>query len=154
MKRVFPALVALFFALPAFAAEIRVEDSWARASLGQARNGAAYMVVHAVGAQPDRLVAASSPVAGKVELHNHIMVGNVAQMRPVDAIEVVPGSPTMLQPGGLHLMLLDLRAPLQSGQSFPVTLRFERAGEVVIQVEIRPARPGQAPPAGGHMHRN
>jgi copper(I)-binding protein len=51
-------------------------------------------------------------------------------------------------------MLLDLRAPLQAGQSFPVTLRFERAGEVQIQVEIRSPRPGQAPHSGGHMHRN
>jgi periplasmic copper chaperone A len=147
MTRFALALAAALFTLPAFAADIRVEDSWARASLGQARNGAAYMIVHATGAQPDRLVAASSPVAGKVELHNHIMVGNVAQMRPVDAIEIVPGSPSVLQPGGLHLMLLDLRAPLQAGQSFPVTLRFERAGEVQIQVQIRPAR-------GGAPHRH
>lgn len=154
MTRILLALVAALLALPAFAADIRVEDAWARASLGQARNGAAYMIVHATGAQPDRLVAAASPVAGKVELHNHIMVGNVAQMRPVDAIEIVPGSPTVLQPGGLHVMLLDLRAPLQAGQSFPVTLRFERAGEVQVQIEIRPARGGSAPPHGGHMHRN
>ncbi|MFM7345726.1 MAG: copper chaperone PCu(A)C [Tagaea sp.] len=154
MKRTLLALVAALLALPAFAADIRVEDAWARASLGQARNGAAYMIVHATGAQPDRLVAAASPVAGKVELHNHIMVGNVAQMRPVDAIEVMPGSPTVLQPGGLHVMLLDLRAPLQAGQSFPVTLRFERAGDVQIQVEIRAARGGSAPPHGGHTHRN
>ncbi len=154
MKRILLVLVATLVAFPALAADIRIEDAWARASLGQARNGAAYMIVHATGAQPDRLVAATSPVAGKVELHNHIMVGNVAQMRPVDAIEVVPGSPTVLQPGGLHVMLLDLRGPLQAGQSFPVTLRFERAGEVQIQVEIRPARPGHAPAHGGHMHRN
>lgn len=154
MNRIPFALVAALFALPAFAADIRVEDAWARASLGQARNGAAYMIVHATGAQPDRLVAASSPAAGKVELHNHIMAGNVAQMRPVDAIEIVPGSPTVLQPGGLHVMLLDLRAPLQAGHSFPVTLRFERAGEVQIQVEIRPARGGSTPPHGGHTHRN
>ncbi|MCM0019643.1 MAG: copper chaperone PCu(A)C [Tagaea sp.] len=147
MIRFVLALVAAIFTLPAFAADIRVDEAWARASLGQARNGAAYMVVHATGAQPDRLVAASSPVAGKVELHHHIMVGNVAQMRPVDAIEVVPGSPSVLQPGGLHVMLLDLRAPLQAGQSFPLTLRFERAGEVQIQVEIRPAR-------GGSPHRH
>jgi copper(I)-binding protein len=155
MKRILLALAATLLALPALAAEIRVEDAWARASLGQARNGAAYMIVHATGASPDRLVAATSPVAGKVELHNNVMVGNVAQMRPVEAIEVTPGSPAVLQPGGLHVMLLDLRAPLQAGQSFPVTLRFERAGEVQVQVEIRAARPGQ-PPAhgGGHMHRN
>lgn len=154
MKRILLALGAVFLALPAFAADIRVEDAWARASLGQARNGAAYMIVHATGAQPDRLIAATSPVAGKVELHNHIMVGNVAQMRPVDAIEIVPGSPTVLQPGGLHVMLLDLRGPLQAGQSFPVTLRFERAGEVQIQVDIRSPRPGQTPHSGGHTHRN
>ncbi|MCA3247488.1 MAG: copper chaperone PCu(A)C [Tagaea sp.] len=150
------ALLALpALAAPAFAADIRVEDAWARASLGQARNGAAYMIVHATGAQPDRLVAAASPVAGKVELHNHIMVGNVAQMRPVDAIEVVPGSPTVLQPGGLHVMLLDLTAPLQAGQKFPITLRFERAGEVRVDVDIRAVRPTPGHGhGGGHMHRN
>jgi copper(I)-binding protein len=147
MRRTLLALVVTLLAPPAVAADIRIEDSWARASLGQARNGAAYMTIHTIGPQPDRLVAASSPVAGKVELHNNVVVGNVAQMRPVDAIEVTPGSPAVLQPGGLHVMLLDLRAPLQAGQSFPVTLRFERAGEVQVHVEIRAAR-GPSP----HRH--
>ena len=161
MKTLRLALLAAVLALPApvFAADVRIEDAWARASLGQARNGAAYMIVHATGAQPDRIVAASSPVAGKVELHNHIMDGNVAQMRAVDAVEVTPGSPTVLQPGGLHVMLLDLTGPLQAGRKFPLTLRFERAGEVQVEVDIRPVRAGQPPaPAhghgGGHTHRN
>jgi copper(I)-binding protein len=123
MRRTLLALVVTLLAPPAVAADIRIEDSWARASLGQARNGAAYMTIHTIGPQPDRLVAASSPVADKV------------------------GSPAVLQPGGLHVMLLDLRAPLQAGQSFPVTLRFERAGEVQVHVEIRAAR-GPSP----HRH--
>ena len=150
MKRILLALGAVFLALPAFAADIRVEDAWARASLGQARNGAAYMVVHATGAQPDRLVAATTPVAGKVELHNHIMVGNVAQMRPVDAIEIVPGSPTVLQPGGLHVMLTGLARQLRQGETFPLTLVFEKAGRVTVQVRVAGA--GARGPSGHHGH--
>lgn len=132
-------------------APIRVETAWARASAGEAKNGAAYMTLHNVGAGPDKLLSAASPVAGKVELHNHIMVGNVAQMRPVDAIEVSPGSPTVLQPGGLHVMLLDLKSPLKAGQSFPVTLTFERAGKVEASVAVQAIRaPAPTVPRHGH----
>jgi periplasmic copper chaperone A len=130
-------------------ATIEVQDAWARATLGQSRNGAAYLTLSALGAAPDRLVAASSPVAAKVELHNHIMVGNVAQMRAVDAIEVAPGSPTLLQPGGLHIMLLDLKAPLQADTRFPVTLIFEKAGPITVQVDVRAVR---APAGHRHAH--
>lgn len=130
---------------------IRVETAWARASAGEAKNGAAYMTLHNVGAGPDKLLSAASPVAVKVELHNHIMVGNVAQMRPVDAIEVSPGSPTVLQPGGLHVMLLDLKAPLKAGQSFPVTLTFERAGKIEANVAVQAIR-APAPSAPRHGH--
>ncbi len=132
-------------------APIRVETAWARASAGEAKNGAAYMTLHNLGAGPDKLLSVASPVAGKIELHNHIMVGNVAQMRPVDAIEVSPGSPTVLQPGGLHVMLLDLKAPLKAGQSFPVTLNFERAGKVEASVAVQAIR-APAPTAPRHGH--
>ncbi|MBL8832482.1 MAG: copper chaperone PCu(A)C [Rhodospirillales bacterium] len=130
---------------------IRVETAWARASAGEAKNGAAYLTLHNTGTAPDKLLSAASPVAGKVELHNHIMVGNVAQMRPVDAIEVSPGSPTVLQPGGLHVMLLDLKAPLKAGQSFPVTLTFERAGKIEANVAVQAIR-APAPTAPRHGH--
>ena len=147
------AALLLLTAAPTLAQQgpIRVETAWARASAGEARNGAAYMTLHNVGTGPDRLLSVTSSVAGKIELHNHIMVGNVAQMRPVDAIEVSPGSPTVLQPGGLHVMLLDLKAPLKAGQSFPVTLTFERAGKVEATVAVQALR---APaPGGGTPHR-
>lgn len=147
------AILILFTAAPTHAQQgpIRVETAWARASAGEAKNGAAYMTLHNVGTGPDKLLSATSSVAGKVELHNHIMVGNVAQMRPVDAIEVSPGSPTVLQPGGLHVMLLDLKAPLKAGQSFRVTLNFERAGMVEATVAVQAIR--TPAPAGGH-HRH
>jgi copper(I)-binding protein len=148
------AIVTVLAAAPTLAQQdpIRVETAWARASAGEAKNGAAYMTLHNVGTGPDKLLSAASSVAGKVELHNHIMVGNVAQMRPVDAIEVSPGSPTVLQPGGLHVMLLDLKAPLRAGQSFPVTLTFERAGKIEATVAVQPLR---APaPGGGMPHRH
>ena len=146
------ALLAASFAVAdAQTSSIEVQDPWARATLGQARTGAAYLTLSATGPVADRLVSASSPVAAKTELHNHVMVGNVAQMRPVDAIEVAPGSPTLLQPGGLHIMLIDLKAPLQAGTSFPVTLTFEKASAVTVQVPVRANRPA-APMGHGHTN--
>jgi copper(I)-binding protein len=153
MRRLFFLASALLFATIASAhaqtGTIAVQDAWARATLGQARNGAAYLSLSAIGPGTDRLISASSTAAAKTELHNHVMVGNVAQMRPVDAIEVAPGSPTLLQPGGLHIMLIDLKAPLQAGTSFPVTLTFEKAGTVTVQVAVRAIR---APTAHGHTN--
>jgi copper(I)-binding protein len=157
MRRVLTvAALVVLAALPAFAqqSQIQVETVWARATPGEARTGAAYMTLHNLGSAPDRLLSVESPAAGKAELHNHVMVGNVAQMRPVDAIEVAPGSPTVLQPGGLHVMLLDLKAPLRAGQSVPLTLNFARAGKIEAKVAVQAIR-APAPggnPAPGHGH--
>lgn len=151
MKRILIAAFAALFAFaapwPALAADIKVDDAWARPTLGQARNGAAYMTISTTGAA-DRLVGASAPVAGKTELHTMTMNNNVMQMRPVDAIQVAPGTEVKLQPGGLHVMLLDLKSPLKQGDKFPLTLKFERGGEIQVQVEVRQPR------AGGHGHGN
>ncbi len=147
MKRLilaaFAALLALSAPWPAFAADIKIDDAWARPTLGQVRNGAAYLTITTTGT-PDRLVAVSSPAAGKAELHTMTMNNNVMQMRPVDAIQVTPGTEVKLQPGGLHVMLLDLKSPLKLGDKFPLTLKFERGGEVQVQVEIRNLRGGAA----------
>ncbi len=139
----FAALLALSAPLAAFAADIKIDDAWARPTLGQARNGAAYLTISTTGTA-DRLVAVSAPVAGKAELHSMTMNNNVMQMRPVDAIQVTPGTEVKLQPGGLHVMLLDLKSPLKLGDKFPLTLKFERGGEVQVQVEIRNLRGGAA----------
>jgi periplasmic copper chaperone A len=117
--------------------EVMIQDAWARASIGNAPNSAAYMTLETTGAEPDRLVASSTPVAAKAELHSHSMEGGVAKMRPVDAVEVAPGTPTVLEPGGLHIMLVGLKQKLAPGDTIPLTLVFEHAGEVTIELPVR-----------------
>ena len=129
------------FSLPAIAHDYKhnglvVDHPWARATPGQTPNGAAYMQLSIEGAEADRLLSATSPVAERVELHTHIVDDGVMRMRQVEAIEVAPGSPTILQPGGLHVMLLGLKAPLQEGESFPLTLTFENAGTFEVEVDV------------------
>lgn len=136
-------LLAALAALPAAAlvtparaeAGLVVHEPWARAAL-QGRTSAAYMTIENTTAALDRLVSATSPAARVVELHTHIMDGGVMRMRPVSAIEVNPGEPAVLRPGGLHVMLIDLTQPLRQGESIPLTLRFEKAGEITVTVPV------------------
>jgi copper(I)-binding protein len=90
-------------------------------------------------------------VAEVVELHTHVMDGTIMRMRKVDAIDVTGGSTTELKPGGLHVMLIGLKAPLKAGEKFPLTLKFERAGEVKLDVEVRGTAAGK-PMHGQHKH--
>lgn len=115
---------------------IQVEQAWARASAGQIRTGAAYMTLVNTGAGTDRLVQVATPIAEKAELHTHVVDGDVMRMRPVAAIEVNPGEPSVLKPGGLHVMLMGLKAPLKAGEEFSLTLIFEKAGKVQVNVAI------------------
>ena len=132
--------------------DLLIDHPWARASIGQAPNGAAYMTITTEGAEADRLLAAESTVAKRVELHSHTMADGVMKMRPVEAIEVAPGEPTLLQPGGLHVMLMGLKAPLKMGESFPMTLVFERAGRVEVEIKIEEATKTTAPSSQEHDH--
>jgi copper(I)-binding protein len=144
MKRSFIAAAAVIAAVltaPAFAqhykvGDLRVDQPWARATPGQVPNGAVYLTLTNEGATADRLVGASSPTAKHAGLHSHSMEEGVMKMRPVKAMEVVPGSPTVLKPGGLHIMLMGLKAPLKEGERFPVTLTFERAGSLEVEVMV------------------
>ena len=131
------------------AGPIVVSDAWARASVTPAmKTGAAFAVLANQGAEMDRLVAAESPVAERVELHTHAMDGGVMKMRRVDAIEVHPGTPTVLQPGGLHVMFIGLRAPLKEGSAIPLTLIFEKAGRIDVATEVlAPGAMGRGPQA-------
>ena len=135
----------------AFAADIDINDPWARASAGMARAGAAFMEIRNTGGA-DRLVAASADVSETVELHTHIQDGEIMRMRRVDAIDLPAGETVRLEPGGLHVMFLGLHAPLEEGQRFPLTLTFETAGDVTIDVEIKNAA-AMAPMQGDdHSH--
>lgn len=142
----------------AVAADLQVHHPWARASLGAHQTGAAYLALVNFGESADRLIAVSTPAAKRAELHGHSMDDQgVMKMRPVEAIEVAPKSETHLQPGGLHVMLMGLAAPLKEGDAFPMTLRFEKAGEIEVTVAVlAPAAMGPAhhggEHAGGHQH--
>lgn len=142
--------------------DVRVTAPWARASAGMARTGAAYFTLHNAGDTADRLVSASSPAAGRAELHTHMHDGGVMRMRPVDAIEAPPGTEVALKPGGLHVMMMDLAAPLREGEHFPMTLTFETGGQITVEVPVLGVgamapgeKPGMPHGAGGQggMHR-
>lgn len=130
-------------------AQIKVDDAWAPITIGRASTGAIYLALHNHGEGADRLVSAASAVAAKAELHAHVMEGGLARMVRIEAVEVAPGSPTVLQPGGLHLMLFDIKAPLRAGERFVLELTFARAGKVIAEVAVRDPRTA---PASEHRH--
>ena len=143
-------------ALPARAQEVtagalRIAAPWTRA-MRAGGTGAGFMTIRNTGSAPDRLVAARSPAANVMELHTHIRDGDVMRMRAVPAIELPAGQEVRLAPGGLHLMLIGLAQSLEPGGRVPVTLVFERAGEVTIQLAVEAA--GARGPAHGHGHRH
>lgn len=132
------------------AGNIAVSQPWARATAPGAPAGAAYLTVTNTGKQPDRLVAASTPAAKTTELHTHIHDNGVMRMRPVEAIEVPAGGTVALKPGGLHVMMMGLNAPLAQGSTVEVTLTFEKAGKVTVPVAVQAA--GAAAPMGHSGH--
>lgn len=124
---------------------LHIDHPFARATPGGARNGGVYLSVENRGDQVDRLIGVSTPVA-HAELHRMTMDGGVMRMRAVDGVEVKPGDRLMLQPGGYHVMLLDLKRPLQAGDSFPLTLAFEKAGSIEVSVVVESIVGGATPP--------
>lgn len=142
-RRSLLAATALLLALPASAQERRAGDividrPWSRAA-GANATGVGFLTIRNTGATPDRLLSASSPIARRVELHSMTMEGAVMRMRPVETIPVPAGGTVQLAPGGLHIMLIGLTQPLAQGDRAPLTLRFERAGEVQVELSVEAA---------------
>ena len=138
------ALVLFFFIGAGFGhnhekGEIQVRHPWSRATPPGAKVGVAYMEIRNSGSQPDRLVAISTKVAQRVEMHVTERAGEVMKMRQVKAFDIPARESYALRPGGSHLMLVDLAQPLKKGERFTMTLRFERAGEVPIELEVQEA---------------
>ena len=125
----------------------RVEDAWARPTVAGQAGGGGFLKI--TSATADRLVAASSPVAKTVELHTMQMQGDVMQMRQVPAIDLPAGKTVELKPGGLHVMFIGLTQALNEGATFPLTLHFEKAGEVKVDVKVRNQGPA---PMTMHKH--
>ena len=117
-------------------AQIQIEKPWSRATAPGAKVGGGYMLIRNRGAAADKLVSASSPAAGKVELHVHVNEGGVMRMREVPGYDVPAKGGFELKPGGAHLMFMDLKAPFKEGDKVPVTLKFEKAGEVKAEFQV------------------
>ncbi|TAK20783.1 MAG: copper chaperone PCu(A)C [Chloroflexota bacterium] len=115
---------------------IRLRDAWARPAPAGQTSGA-YLTIQNVG-RDDRLLGASAPVSDRVEVHRTSVEGGMASMHRMDAL-AIPKGLTKLEPGGLHVMLMNLREPLASGTRVPLTLRFEKAGEQRTAAIVRAA---------------
>lgn len=144
-----PILFASATAIAQPSPTVTVDHAWARASAGATTTGAAYLTVTDHGAA-DHLVGASTPVAASAEVHETTNDNGVMKMRAVPSLALTPNAPVTFQPGGYHVMLMGLKAPLKPGSSFPLTLTFEHAPPVTTQVQVGPAG-GSAPMKGMNM---
>ena len=123
------------------AGSLHIAHPWARSTAQGQRNGGAYLEIDNHGSTGERLLGVRGDVAESVQLHRMAMEGNVMRMREVKAIDIPAGAKVALAPGGYHVMLLGLKAPLATGSSFPLTLTFEKAGEVTVHVHVESAMP-------------
>lgn len=117
--------------------DLHVRHPWTRATPPGAKIAAGYLEIRNSGKEPDRLVGASTPYAERVELHMMVREGDVMKMRGVQSFEVPARQRLTLRPGGLHLMIVGLKRPLAKGEHIPLTLRFERGGEVRVELEVQ-----------------
>jgi hypothetical protein len=115
---------------------LRVSNPFARATPPGAKVTGAFMSIVNQGKDADRLLSASSPIAGLVEIHEMAMEGGVMTMRAVKGIDLKPGATVELRPGGYHVMLEELKQPLKQGDQIPVLLTFEKAGAMEIKVKV------------------
>jgi len=137
-------LLLLALAATPAAAQITLEGAWIRATPPGAKLAAGYMVIRNAGAA-DRVVGVSSPAAERVETHVTVREGEILRMREMKGYDVPAGGTLELKPGGSHLMFVNIKAPLKEGESVPATLRFQRAGEIKVEFQVRPL-------AGGEHH--
>lgn len=160
-----PMAMALVLSLPALPAEahdysvgdLHIDHPFARATTSRAMATAAYLTIENRGTSDDTLVAGSTPAAEVVELHSHIEDNGVMRMREVAGGIPIPADETVvLEPGGLHVMFMGLTAPpLEAGSMVPLTLTFEQAGDITVEVAVQslvPASPGADGQSHGHDH--
>ncbi|WP_313296172.1 copper chaperone PCu(A)C [Diaphorobacter sp.] len=156
MKLKLISLVAssLLFAGAAAHAEVTVKDAWVRATVAQQKATGAFMVLQADA--DSKLLSASSTITPVVEVHEMAMDNNVMKMREVKSVNLPAGKPVELKPGGLHIMLMDLKSQVKAGDVVPLTLTVEdKAGKretIQIQAEVRALNTPAAPAAGHDSH--
>jgi copper(I)-binding protein len=126
------------------AGAVRILAAWARATPGP--TAAVYLDLRNEGDAPDWLIAAASPLAERIELHEHRSDGGMMSMGEISAVELPPGEAVQLRPGGIHLMLFGLLQPLRPGDRLALTLNFEQAGAVTVEAVTGTAGALSPPP--------
>lgn len=130
---------------------LTLTDLWTRATPPKAPTGGGYFTVENSGPEADRLVSATSPIAGRVEIHVMTTKDGTMTMRPAEGgVEIPAGGTVALAPGGLHIMFMDLKESFVEGGKVPVTLTFEKAGSIDTFLHVLGL--GARGPEGGHAH--
>jgi len=142
-RQCFTLLAASALAVAAHAHQYSVGDlvighPWSRPTVSGMPTGVAYLSITNNGTQRDTLISASSPAAARVEFHRTSFEDGMAHMRPARAVVVEPNATITAEPGGLHLMLVDLKSPLVVGTMVPLVLHFENAGHITVQLKVEP----------------
>lgn len=141
-------LITLLLAASAIAQDYKVgnleiEHPYARATMPGAPVSGGYMVIRNTGSEADRLVAGSADFAGKVEIHEMMMDGDVMKMREIEGgLEIPAGGEVILKPGGYHVMFMMLKEQLNEGESRKATLTFEKAGTIEVEFNVEVVTPG------------
>lgn len=158
-------LLGLTLLLPALLAQaheyevgqLHIDHPWSREMPPVAPTAAAYFVVHNKGSEADRLLGVSTPVAGKAELHEHVHADGVMKMQQVQDVVIPAGGEVKFEPMGYHVMLFNLKQQAKDGERFPMTLNFEKAGKVDVEVAVQKEAPadhehGMEHGEGEHKH--
>jgi copper(I)-binding protein len=160
-KRIALAASLLIAAALPFAAEardvrkgpIKIEQPWTRATPGGAKVGGGFMKITNTGTTADRLTSIKTDISNAVEIHEMKMADGVMKMRALGKpLEIGPGQTVELKPGGYHAMLVGLKQPIVKGKPVKVTLVFEKAGEVEVELAVAPIGAKSPAGGGGHSH--
>ena len=125
---------------------LRIDHPFTRATPPGAKVAGAFMTIANQGKDADRLIKVASPAADLVQIHEMAVVGGIMKMRAVQGVDLKPGATTELRPGGFHVMLEGLKQPLRQGDKIPLTLTFEKAGSIEVNVDV------EAMGAASHAH--
>lgn len=153
MKNLSLLVAGLMFSAGVFAGAadaVSVHDAYVRLAPPNAPATGAFMVIKNNGEKDVKVLKADNQVSKVTELHTHLNEGGVMKMRPVSAIDIKPKSEAVLKPGGLHVMLIDLKAPMKEGDMVPITLSFDDGSSKVVDAKV--VKPTAAPVPMDHMN--
>lgn len=143
MKNIFKFVVLLLFMSCGLAlahsykqGDIRIGHIWARATPSGATTAAIYLPLLNTGTVPDKLIGVSSPDASAIQIHDETKENGISKMITLDSVDLEPNKPVTFQPSGKHLMVIGLKHALKAGDMFPLTLKFEKAGQIDVKAMV------------------